>query len=258
MTNDVCKAASCGYGNCDCETPKQIRDAANGGQYRIPAYPLQTNQFSPWDMAAIFDAQAHLNTYTLGKLGVVYADVIARGDQTWIENYRKALSAELTEFVEEDMENGITGNAQIEIVDMLHFLVSLSHFTNITWLDACKIINATHDTLQEDDMVLLAGPIALQMFLSLNDLMNATKWKWWAAGGGYDNEAAQIVVASLWCQWFMYVRYADMSLEQVYELYMAKNKVNFERQDNGYNEDTKTEDDNQRIVCEIVNKGGAE
>ena len=36
----------------------------------------------------------------------------------------------------------------------------------------------------------------------------------------------------------------DMDLDAVKRLYTAKNKVNFLRQERGYNEDTKTEEDN--------------
>ncbi|NTW36883.1 MAG: hypothetical protein HGB17_12280, partial [Syntrophobacteraceae bacterium] len=84
-------------------------------------------------MQEIFDLQRRLNVYTLKNIGLDFEEIFSDSEQkpVWIENYRKALSAELAELVREVEENGFeTHNGKVEIVDMLHFLVSLSHLVD--------------------------------------------------------------------------------------------------------------------------------
>lgn len=202
-------------------------------------------------MEDIFTLQWRLNTYTLNKIGVAYAATLRDPELTpvWLENYRKALSAELAELVREVRESGIgTANGKIEIVDMLHFLVSLSHLTAV---EPAQLPPPGGRAASFE-------ACALEAFLALDDLQNSVKWKWWAQGGGYRQEAARGAVMDLWRRFHELCALFGMNLEAVKTIYIAKNQVNFRRQDQHYNEDTKTEQDNQAIERMIAGRmGGA-
>lgn len=200
-------------------------------------------------MEDIFALQWRLNTYTLNNIGVDYAATLSDTElqPVWLENYRKALSAELAELVREVRKNGIgSANGKIEIVDMLHFLVSLSH---LTALEPAQLPPPAGRAESFEACV-------LEAFLALDDLRNCVKWKWWAKGGGYRQEAAREAVLELWRRFHELCALFDMDLEAVKTIYIAKNQVNFQRQDQQYNEDTKTEQDNQAIERMIAERTG--
>ncbi|MGA2225214.1 MAG: dUTP diphosphatase, partial [Syntrophobacteraceae bacterium] len=80
-------------------------------------------------MREIFSLQWELNIRTLANSGKDFEATMNDPEQkpAWIENYRKALSAELAELIREVADHGIgTQNGKVEIVDIIHFLVSLS------------------------------------------------------------------------------------------------------------------------------------
>lgn len=193
-------------------------------------------------MQDIFDLQRKLNLYTLQKIGLDYERVITDPEQmpVWVENYRKALSAELAELIREIEELGVgTKNGMIEVVDMLHFLVSLSHIVNVGAEEASALAATRNGASLQS--------CAVRSFLALDELQNSVKWKWWAKGGGYKADMAREAVQELWRCFGEACGLQSMTFEMVKEIYVAKNRLNFERQDRQYNEDTKTEHDNQAL-----------
>jgi dimeric dUTPase (all-alpha-NTP-PPase superfamily) len=193
-------------------------------------------------MEEIFERQWQLNIYTLKKINLDFETVMNDPEQKalWIENYRKALSAELAELLREVHELGIgTKNGKIEIVDMLHFLVSLSHMVKVEPSQLSLSFNRNNG--------LPFSAIVTDSFLALDDLQNSVKWKWWAMGGGYKEAKARNAVLTLWGCLDALCGLFGLGFEQLKEIYIAKNKVNFQRQDQNYNEDTKTEEDNLAI-----------
>ena len=191
-------------------------------------------------MKDMFDLQWKLNETTLNNIGVDYAAANTDPElkAVWIENYRKALSAELAELIREVREHGIgSKNGKIEVVDMLHFLLSLSHLTGIE--PAQVALGPSNGTSLTD--------CAVQTFLALDDLQNSVKWKWWAKGGGYREHLAKAAVLELWNCFAELCALFDMDLATVKRIYIAKNEVNFRRQEQNYNEETKTEEDNLNL-----------
>jgi dimeric dUTPase (all-alpha-NTP-PPase superfamily) len=193
-------------------------------------------------MEEIFKRQRQLNVFTLKNIGLDYEHTIGHPDQKpgWIENYRKALSAELAELIREVDEHGIgTQNGKVEIVDMLHFLVSLSHIVGV----------------EPHQIPLFAGAVdggtfctcAMRTFLALDDLQSSLKWKWWAKGGGFKPDKARDAVLVLWQCFAEHCVLFALDFQTLKKIYMAKNQINFKRQDQHYNEDTKTEEDNQAL-----------
>ncbi len=193
-------------------------------------------------MQDIFDLQRRLNGYTLRNIGIDYEQVIKDPEQvpTWVENYRKALSAELAELVREVESFGFgTKNGKIEVVDMLHFLVSLSHIVGVEAEEAARLAEVRRESSLQTCTV--------RTFLALDSLQNSLKWKWWAKGGGYKEDKAREAVVELWRCFGEACGLQSMEFRTVKDIYIAKNRVNFERQDRHYNEDTKTEHDNEAL-----------
>lgn len=193
-------------------------------------------------MREIFDLQQGLNIYTLKKIGLDFEEILASPElkPQWIENYRKALSAELAELVREVRESGFEShNGKVEIVDMLHFLVSLSHLVGIHPSE----VAVTHASSNGSDF----SECVVRCFLALDELQNSVKWKWWARGGGFKEDKAREAVLHLWSCFHEARGIFGMDFDQLKSLYVAKNRVNFQRQDQQYNEDTKTEADNEAL-----------
>ncbi len=193
-------------------------------------------------MHEIFEMQWRLNIRTLANIGKDFEQTMADPGArvVWIENYRKALSAELAELVREVGDYGIgSRNGKIEIVDMLHFLVSLSQIVGVAPEDTPPFSALENGVSFE--------PCVIGAFLALDELQNSLKWKWWAKGGGFKPEKAREAVLAFWKQLVLICSVFSLDFEELKRIYVEKNRVNFERQANNYNEDTKTEKDNLSI-----------
>lgn len=130
-------------------------------------------------LAEIYEKQEALNRRVLANIGVSYDEIMcnAQGEcpnlaPEWVENYRKAFSSEYVEYIASDPA---TKNAKIEAIDMLHFLVSLSQIVGIPPYVA---IDSTEDLTHFSGVNLMRG-----MVVTLDNLQNSCKWKWWANGG---------------------------------------------------------------------------
>ncbi len=193
-------------------------------------------------MREIFEMQQRLNIHTLANIGKDFDRTMADPDQkpVWIENYRKALSAELAELIREVSENGIgSGNGKIEVIDIMHFLVSLSQIVGVLPEETPEFRAPENGATFQD--------CAIRTFLALDELQNSVKWKWWAKGGGFKEEKAREAVLELWNAFALTCGVFGLGFEEVKGIYVQKNRVNFQRQDRNYNEDTKTEADNLSI-----------
>ncbi|SPF35553.1 conserved hypothetical protein [Syntrophobacter sp. SbD1] len=193
-------------------------------------------------MKEIFALQWKLNIRTLANAGKDFESVMKDPEQklVWIENYRKALSAELAELIREVQEHGPgTQNGKVEIVDILHFLVSLSQIVGVEPGDIASLSAAANGTSFES--------CSIQAFLGIDELQNSLKWKWWAKGGGFKPERARSAILDLWNSLGCICAVFGFGFPELKKIYVAKNRINFERQRDNYNEDTKTEEDNLSI-----------
>lgn len=193
-------------------------------------------------MKEIFRMQMKLNERTLSNIGLDFRQIVADEEKKciWLENYRKALSAELAELVREVQDHGPgSRNGKIEVVDILHFLVSLSQILDITHEEALH--------LSGDSGPPSFSPVVIQSFLALDELQNSVKWKWWAKGGGFKPEKARKALKDLWSCFHSLCTLLEVNGDTLKRIYMEKNEVNFRRQENGYDEDRKTEADNDSI-----------
>jgi len=193
-------------------------------------------------MLEIFRLQWELNIQTLANAGKDFESTIHDPEQrpVWIENYRKALSAELAELIREVRDNGPgTQNGKVEIVDMLHFLVSLSQIVGVEPEDVPPFSASEKGASFET--------CAIMAFLGIDELQNSLKWKWWAKGGGFKPERATSAILDIWRALACMCAAFNLGFPELKKIYAAKNRINFERQRQNYNEDTKTEADNLSI-----------
>jgi dimeric dUTPase (all-alpha-NTP-PPase superfamily) len=79
----------------------------------------------------------------------------------------------------------------------------------------------------------------------LAELTDSVPWKWWAKYQEFDLQNARVEVVDLFHFIISLGQVLGMDAADIHNLYMQKNKVNFERQDSGYSE--KDESDNQDL-----------
>lgn len=80
----------------------------------------------------------------------------------------------------------------------------------------------------------------------LAELTDSVPWKWWAKYQTFDKQNARIEVVDMIHFVVSLAQVLGLSAEDVYDLYLKKNEVNFQRQDSGYTE--KDENDNKNLT----------
>lgn len=77
------------------------------------------------------------------------------------------------------------------------------------------------------------------------ELTDSVPWKWWAKYQEFDKQNARVEVIDLFHFLVSLAQTLGMTAEDVFDAYVAKNKVNHQRQDSGYTE--KDEADSRHI-----------
>ena len=83
------------------------------------------------------------------------------------------------------------------------------------------------------------------MSQEIAELTDSVPWKWWARYQKFDEQNARVEVVDLFHFLISLAQVLGMSAEDVYQAYLKKNAVNFQRQQTGYN--TKDEHDCRHI-----------
>ena len=83
------------------------------------------------------------------------------------------------------------------------------------------------------------------MSQELAELTDSVPWKWWAKYQKLDEQNARVEVVDLFHFLISLAQVLGMSADDVYEAYLKKNEVNFQRQESGYTE--KDKDDSKHI-----------
>ena len=79
----------------------------------------------------------------------------------------------------------------------------------------------------------------------LAELTDSVPWKWWAKYQEFDEQNAKVEVVDLFHFLVSLAQTLGMTADDVFDAYIAKNKVNHQRQDSGY--DKKDESDSRHI-----------
>ncbi len=83
------------------------------------------------------------------------------------------------------------------------------------------------------------------MSQELAELTDSVPWKWWAKYQQFDEQNARVEVVDLFHFLISLAQVLGMSADDVFQAYVKKNQVNFQRQDSGYTE--KNHDDSRHI-----------
>ncbi len=79
----------------------------------------------------------------------------------------------------------------------------------------------------------------------LAELTDSVPWKWWAKYQTFDKQNARVEVVDMIHFVVSLAQVLGLTADDVYQLYLKKNEVNFQRQDSGYT--VKDESDNQGV-----------
>ena len=83
------------------------------------------------------------------------------------------------------------------------------------------------------------------MSQELAELTDSVPWKWWAKYQKLDEQNARVEVVDLFHFLISLAQTLGMNADDVFEAYLKKNEVNFQRQESGYTK--KDEDDSRHI-----------
>ena len=99
--------------------------------------------------------------------------------------------------------------------------------------------------LDEDGQTAWVLNYCRAMSQEIAELTDSVPWKWWARYQEFDRQNARVEVVDLFHFLISLALVLGLSADDVFNLYMEKNKVNFARQDTGYT--VKDESDNKHI-----------
>lgn len=99
--------------------------------------------------------------------------------------------------------------------------------------------------IDEDEQAKWVLNYSRAMQQEMAELIDSVPWKWWAKYQTFDKQNARVEVIDLFHFLISMAQTLGMSADDVYEAYIAKNKVNHERQESGY--ETKDESDSRHI-----------
>ncbi|MCH6258735.1 dUTPase [Puniceicoccaceae bacterium K14] len=77
------------------------------------------------------------------------------------------------------------------------------------------------------------------------ELIDSVPWKWWAKYQEFDKQNAKVEIIDLFHFLISMAQTLGMTADDVFDAYVAKNRVNHQRQDSGYTE--KDEEDSRHI-----------
>lgn len=83
------------------------------------------------------------------------------------------------------------------------------------------------------------------MTQEIAELTDSVPWKWWAKYQRFDEQNARVEVVDLFHFLISLAQVLGMSADDVFQAYVKKNQVNFQRQETGYAR--KDENDSRHI-----------
>lgn len=106
-------------------------------------------------------------------------------------------------------------------------------------------IGVRTDAMSEEDKTKWVLNYCRAMGQELAELTDSVPWKWWAKYQRFDEQNARVEVVDLFHFLISLAQVLGMSADDVFQAYVKKNQVNFQRQESGYR--TKDEADSRHI-----------
>jgi len=101
------------------------------------------------------------------------------------------------------------------------------------------------DRLTEEEKAKWLLNYSRAMTQELAELTDSVPWKWWAKYQKFDQQNARVEVVDLFHFLISSAQVLGMTADDLFQAYVKKNEVNFQRQDSGYT--AKNEDDSKHI-----------
>jgi len=101
------------------------------------------------------------------------------------------------------------------------------------------------DTMTDEERVEWLLNYSRALGQELAELVDSVPWKWWANYQQFDKQNARVEIVDIFHFLISLAQTVGLTPDDVFEAYMKKNKVNFERQDSGYT--VKDHSDNKDI-----------
>lgn len=106
-------------------------------------------------------------------------------------------------------------------------------------------IGVPTENLTEQEKITWVLNYCRAMSQEIAELTDSVPWKWWAKYQKFDEQNARVEVVDLFHFLISLAQVLGMSAEDLYQAYLKKNQVNFQRQESGYT--TKNEQDCKHI-----------
>jgi dimeric dUTPase (all-alpha-NTP-PPase superfamily) len=115
-----------------------------------------------------------------------------------------------------------------------------------------KRIGVDTDAMGEEQQVHWLLNYSRALTQETAELVDSLPWKWWAKYQTYDRANVQVEIIDLLHFLVSLAQVAGLSAKDMHELYMKKNRVNFQRQETGY----ATKDDADNADVKLDRRGG--
>lgn len=206
-----------------------------------------------WDM---YNKQLELNNRILkAKFDLTIETMNEDQRVQWVLNYCRAANHEIVElfnaYVVDDQQNQL-----VELVDILHFLLSIAQVMEINPDMKLEDFEYTLINVEPKDLsgFLYYNRLGSSRFFNtclifhqqLVELEECINYRWWGTKTN-DWDRAKIELQSVWNAFRDMTFQLGFTSDQIYSAYCQKNLINHDRQNKGYNIDEKTEDDNKTI-----------
>lgn len=193
-------------------------------------------------MKTVYNKQLELNNRILGeRFGLNILELNEEQKQVWLLNFCRATTHELYE-LQDAILNEDDHNIVVECVDILHFIVSIGQILGLE-CNQCFSYDPLFEATRWLDCIMSEIEKNRNLINMLEDSVN---WKWWGSKT-VDWEYTKDVYQWLLSGFYSLVSNLGIKHDTLYDVYCQKNAINHQRQDKGYNLDTKTEDDNLSI-----------
>ena len=95
-------------------------------------------------------------------------------------------------------------------------------------------IGVKTDGMSDDDKAKWILNYCRAMSQEIAELTDSVPWKWWAKYQKFDGQNARVEVVDLFHFLISLAQVLGMSADDVFQAYVKKNAVNFQRQESGY------------------------
>lgn len=108
-----------------------------------------------------------------------------------------------------------------------------------------KRIGVNTDGMSQEEQTKWILNYTRAMSQEMAELTDSVPWKWWAKYQKFDEQNARVEVVDLFHFLISMAQVLGMSADDVFNAYVKKNAVNFQRQESGYTQ--KDEHDSKHI-----------